>query len=129
MNEKTFPLSRTELEELTKTWPTPFYLYDEEGIRQNARSILRAFGGFPGFKEHFAVKALPNPYILKILADEGFGADCSSGPELFLAEAAGIRGEDIMFTSNETPAAEYRRAKELGAVINLDDETHIAFLE
>ena len=129
MNEKTFPLSQAELEELTKTWPTPFYLYDEKGIRENASNILRAFGAFPGFREHFAVKALPNPYILKILAACGFGADCSSGPELLLAEMAGIRGEDIMFTSNETPAAEYRKAKELGAVINLDDATHIDFLE
>ncbi|MCL1814315.1 MAG: diaminopimelate decarboxylase [Treponema sp.] len=129
MSEKTFPLSKTELEELSKTYPTPFYLYDEKAIRNNAREIIRAYGLFPGFKEHFAVKALPNPFILKILAAEGFGADCSSLPELLLAEMAGIKGGDIMFSSNNTPAAEYREARRLGAVINLDDFTHIEFME
>ncbi|GHV85107.1 diaminopimelate decarboxylase [Spirochaetia bacterium] len=129
MSEKTFPLSKEELENLSKIHPTPFFLYDEKGIRENAREITRAFGIFPRFKEHFAVKALPNPYILKILASEGFGTDCSSYTELLLSEMAGIRGEAIMFTSNETPAAEYREARRLGAVINLDDFTHIDFLE
>jgi diaminopimelate decarboxylase len=129
MSEKTFPLNKTELEALLERFPTPFYLYDERGIRENARAITRAFSVFPGFKEHFAVKALPNPFILKILANEGFGADCSSGAELLLAEMAGIRGEDVMFTSNETPAGEYQAARKLGAVINLDDITHIEFLE
>ena len=129
MNEKTFPLSKGELEELSGTYPTPFYLYDEKAIRTNAREITRAYGAFPGFKEHFAVKALPNPFILKILASEGFGADCSSFTELLLAEMAGIAGEDIMFSSNNTPAVEYREARRLGAVINLDDYTHIEFLE
>jgi diaminopimelate decarboxylase len=91
--------------------------------------LLAAFSGFPGYKEHFAVKALPNPYILKILAAEGLGADCSSLPELLLADMAGMKGEDLMLTSNETPAAEYIKARKLGAVINLDDFTHIDFLE
>jgi diaminopimelate decarboxylase len=126
---KSFPLSKAQLETLVKRYPTPFYLYDEAGIRRNARAIGKAFSIFPLFKEHYAVKALPNPFILKILAEEGFGADCSSLPELLLAERAGIRGEEVMFTSNETPAQEYLAALNLGAVINLDDFTHIAFLE
>jgi diaminopimelate decarboxylase len=129
MSGKTFPLSRAELDALSRQYPTPFYLYDEGAIRKNARAVLNAFSDFPSFKEHFAVKALPNPFILKILAEEGFGTDCSSYPELLLSERAGIRGEDVFFTSNETPAAEYRAARELGAVINLDDFTHIDFLE
>ncbi|MDR1059394.1 MAG: diaminopimelate decarboxylase, partial [Treponema sp.] len=129
MSVKTFPLDRAQLEELVLRFPTPFYLYDEEGIRKNARKMNRAFACFPGYKEHFAVKALPNPFILKILAQEGFGADCSSLPELVLADLAGMKGEDLMFTSNETPAGEYRKARELGAIINLDDFTHIAYLE
>jgi diaminopimelate decarboxylase len=129
MTEKKFPLDKHELEALTKRYPTPFYLYDEQGIRENVRAMKKAFSVFPGFVEHFAVKALPNPFILKILADEGLGADCSSLPELLLADMAGMRGEEIMFTSNETPAGEYRRARELGAVINLDDFSHIEFLE
>jgi len=129
MSEKRFPLSKAELEELAGRYPTPFYLYDEKGIVENARGIKAAFSGFAGYKNHFAVKALPNPFIMKILAAQGFGADCSSYPELLLAEAAGIRGEDIMLTSNATPANEYREARRLGAVINLDDFTHIDFLE
>ncbi|GAB6393491.1 MAG: diaminopimelate decarboxylase [Treponematales bacterium] len=129
MSVKHFPLSRDALVELESRYPTPFYLYDEAAIRENARRFRAAFSILPGYKEHFAVKALPNPFILKILAGEGLGADCSSLPELLLAEAAGLRGEDIMFTSNETPSREYRKARELGAVINLDDFTHIPFLE
>ncbi|MDR2181061.1 MAG: diaminopimelate decarboxylase [Treponema sp.] len=129
MAEKKFPLSKAELEELARRYPTPFYLYDEKAIRENARAINTAFAVFPGFKEHFAVKALPNPFILKLLAAEGFGADCSSYTELLLAGMAGIEGEEIMFTSNETPAAEYRSALDMGAVINLDDFTHIEYLE
>ena len=124
-----FPLSRAELEKLAQSYPTPFYLYDEKGIIENARRIKAAFSPFPGYKNHFAVKALPNPAILEILAAEGFGADCSSYAELLLAEMAGIRGEDIMFTSNETQAKEYAQARWLGVVINLDDITHVAFLE
>ncbi|MDR1319020.1 MAG: diaminopimelate decarboxylase [Treponema sp.] len=129
MNEKKFPLTRDRLEKLAETYPTPFYVYDERGIRENARRMLSAFSVFPSYKEHFAVKALPNPSILRILAGEGFGADCSSYPELLLAEMAGLGGEDIMFTSNETPAGEYLKARELGAIINLDDFTHIEYLE
>jgi diaminopimelate decarboxylase len=126
---KYFPVTRERLEELAETYPTPFYIYDEKAIRENARRVNRAFSVFPGYREHFAVKALPNPFILKILAAEGFGADCSSLSELFLAGMAGMKGEEIMFTSNETPAREYIKARELGAVINLDDITHIEFLE
>ena len=129
MSEKYFPLSKNELEQLTGRYATPFYLYDEKAIIENARKITAAFSVFPGYKQHFAVKALPNPFILKILAASGFGADCSSYPELRLAEMAGIKGEDAMFTSNETPAKEYGAAKKMGAVINLDDLTHIEFLE
>jgi diaminopimelate decarboxylase len=129
MSIKAFPLSKARLTELEKTYPTPFYLYDGGQIRQNVRNILKAFAIFPGYKEHFAVKALPNPFILKILQAEGLGADCSSLPEMLLADLAGIKGEDIMLTANETPSAEYRKARELGAIINLDDFTHIAFLE
>jgi len=124
-----FPLSKEELEKLARHFPTPFYLYDEKGIVKNVRRIKAAFSSLPGYKQHFAVKALPNPYILKVLAAEGIGADCSSRPELMLAEMAGISGEDIMFTSNETPAKEYELARQLGAVINLDDISHIEFLE
>ncbi|MDR2476396.1 MAG: diaminopimelate decarboxylase [Treponema sp.] len=129
MSEKYFPLSKTELEQLAARYATPFYLYDEKAIVENARRITAAFAVFPGYKQHFAVKALPNPCILKLLAACGFGADCSSYPELLLAEMAGITGEDVMFTSNETPAREYEAAGKMGAVINLDDFTHIDFLE
>ncbi|MCL2759783.1 MAG: diaminopimelate decarboxylase [Treponema sp.] len=129
MNEKYFPLDKEALEEIAEQFPTPFYIYDEKAIIENVRLIKAAFSCFRSYKNHFAVKALPNPYILKVLASEGFGADCSSLPELLLAEAAGIKGEDIMLTSNETPAKEYAAAKKMGAVINLDDITHIDFLE
>ena len=129
MSEKYFPLNKAELEKLAERYPTPFYLYDEKGIIENARRIKAAFSIFPGYKEHFAVKALPNPYMLKILAAEDFGSDCSSYTELLLSEMAGIKGENIMFSSNETPAKEYEMARKLGAVINLDDFTHIEFLE
>ncbi|MDR0553845.1 MAG: diaminopimelate decarboxylase [Treponema sp.] len=129
MSVKTFPLTKARLEELADQYPTPFYIYDEEAIRQNVMAMRRAFSIFPSYKEHFAVKALPNPFILKILAGLGLGADCSSYAELLLAKMAGITGEDIMFSSNETPEREYRLADELGAVINLDDFTHIEFLE
>jgi diaminopimelate decarboxylase len=134
MTQKTFPLNKAQLEELTKTHPTPFYLYDEAGIRKNLRALYKAWSIFPSYKEHFAVKALPNPYILKILREEAkagdfsVGADCSSLPELYLAEMAGIKGEDVMLTANETPAIEYEKARDLGAVINLDDITMIDYL-
>ncbi len=129
MTQKNFPLDKNALEKIARQYPTPFYIYDEKAIIENARRIKAAFSVFPTYKNHFAVKALPNPYILKILAAEGFGADCSSYPELLLADMAGMKGEDIMLTSNETPASEYEAAKKLGAVINLDDYTHIEFLE
>jgi diaminopimelate decarboxylase len=129
MSKKYFPLNKVELEQLTERYPTPFYLYDEKGIVDNVKQIQAAFSIFPGYKEHFAVKALPNPFILKLLAAHGVGADCSSYTELLLAEMSGISGEDAMFTSNETPASEYVAARKLGAIINLDDFTHINFLE
>ncbi|MDR2923703.1 MAG: diaminopimelate decarboxylase [Treponema sp.] len=129
MSNKYFPLSKAELEKLAKRFPTPFYLYDEKGIIENVRRIKAAFSCFPGYKQHFAVKALPNPFILKLLAAEGVGADCSSYTELLLAQMSGLKGEDIMFSSNETPAKEYELAMQLGAVINLDDISHIEFLE
>jgi diaminopimelate decarboxylase len=129
MSVKNFPLSKAQLEDVAQSYPTPFYIYDENSIRENARRILKAFSVFPAYKEHFAVKALPNPVILKILSEEGLGADCSSLPELLLAGMAGITGEDIMLTANETPAREYIKARELGAIINLDDFTHIDYVE
>ena len=129
MSNKTLPLTYERLEEITKTYPTPFHLYDEAAIRANARRLLEAFAWNEGFKEYFATKATPNPFLLKILKEEGFGADCSSLPELLLAEKAGIVGEEIMFSSNDTPADEYVKAQELGAIINLDDISHISFLE
>ena len=126
---KSLPFSKAEIEQIIKKYPTPFHIYDEQAIRENVRKLLAAFAWAPGFKEYFAVKATPNPYILKLLREEGLGADCSSLPELILAEKAGITGENIMFTSNDTPAHEYRKAKELGAIINLDDISHIEYLE
>ncbi|MBR2363460.1 MAG: diaminopimelate decarboxylase [Spirochaetaceae bacterium] len=129
MSEKTFPLNHEQLERLTETFETPFYLYDEKAIRENMRRFTKAFSIFPSFKEYFAVKACPNPYILKILKSEGCGADCSSLPELILAENAGMLGKEVMFTSNETPAKEYVYANLKGNIINLDDITHIDYLE
>ena len=126
---KIFPLNNNELKELIKKFPTPFYLYDEKAIRQNMREFTKAFSIFPIFREHFAVKACPNPYILKILESEGCGADCSSMPELMLSEISGIKGEKVIFTSNETPAEEYLLAYKQGNIINLDDITHIKYLK
>ncbi|OUQ17176.1 diaminopimelate decarboxylase [Lachnoclostridium sp. An14] len=128
MEKKTF-VTREQLEEITKTYPTPFHLYDEKGIRENAKRVKEAFAWNPGFKEYFAVKATPNPRILEILRDYGFGTDCSSATELMMSEAAGFTGHDIMFSSNDTPAEEFQMADEMGAIINLDDFTHIEFLE
>jgi len=128
MNRKTVPLSREQLEDIASRFPTPFHIYDENAIRKNARHLLKTFSWIPGFKEYFAVKACPNPYILKLLKEEGFGTDCSSLPELILSEKCGITGENIMFTSNNTPEHEYREAIRLGAIINLDDFTHIDYL-
>lgn len=129
MSEKYFPLTKDGLAKLAERYPTPFYLYDEKAMREHARRFFKAFSRFPNFREFFAVKACPNPYILKILASEGIGADCSSLPELILSEKAGISGEDIMFSSNETPSSEYQAARKMGAIINLDDITHIDYLE
>ena len=126
---KYFPLNNNQLKELIKKFPTPFYLYDEKAIRENMLEFTKAFSIFPIFREHFAVKACPNPYILKILESEGCGADCSSMPELMLSEISGIKGEKVIFTSNETPAEEYRLAYKQGNIINLDDITHIEYLK
>ncbi len=125
MSTKSFPLTLAQTEDLAKIYPTPFHLYDEAAIRQNARNLNTAFSVFPGFREYFAVKATPNPFLLKILADEGFGADCSSLAELRLCETIGLTGDRVMFTSNETPDSEFCEARRLGAIINLDDVTHI----
>ena len=125
---KPLPIPAAEIRAIAERYPTPFHLYDEEGIRANARRLNRAFAWNPAFQNYFAVKACPNPFIMKILMEEGFGADCSSLPELLLAEATGIKGEAVMFTSNDTPADEFVKARQLGAVINLDDITHIDFL-
>jgi len=129
MPVKNIPFSKEQLSRIIARYPTPFHIYDEAAIRTNARKLLAAFAWAPDFKEYFAVKATPNPYILKILREEGLGADCSSLAELLLAEKSGILGEEIMFSSNNTPAQEYRLARKLGAVINLDDITHIEYLE
>jgi diaminopimelate decarboxylase len=126
---KTLPFRRDFVEKLTAQYPTPFYLYDERTLRRTAQMFNDAFAWNTGFKEYFAVKANPNPAILQILQSENFGGDCSSLPELVLCERIGITGENIMFTSNNTPASEYVKANELGAIINLDDITHIDFLE
>ena len=124
-----FPLSKAQLDDLISKFPTPFYLYDEKAIRENMQKFTKAFSIFPVFREHFAVKACPNPYILKILAQEGCGADCSSLPELILSKKSGILGKKVIFTSNETPAEEYKYAYESGNIINLDDFTHIEYLK
>lgn len=118
-----------QLKEITTKYPTPFHIYDEKGIRENARKLKAAFAWNNGFKEYFAVKATPNPFILKILQEEGCGTDCSSMTELMLSEALGFSGSDIMFSSNATPAEEFIKAREMNATINLDDFTHIEFLE
>jgi len=125
MVEIKLPFTEKQIEK----YPTPFHLYDEQGIRENAKRFKKAFSILEGFKEFFAVKATPNPFLLNILKQEGFGTDCSSLPELMLSEKVGIKGENIMFTSNDTPAEEYVKAKALGAIINLDDISHTPFLE
>lgn len=129
MSTKTVPFTLAQIEAITRTYPTPFHLYDEKAIRENARRFVAAFSWHPGFKEFFAVKATPNPHILRILREEGFGVDCSSLAELVMAARAGFCGDEIFFSSNDTPAAEYRKARELNAIINLDDISHIDFLE
>ena len=127
--EKILPFGKEKILGAIKKYPTPFYIYDEKAVRQNARDFLKAFGKLEGFEEFFAVKALPNPYILRILQEEGFGVDCSSLPELLMAEKVGFKGEQIMFSSNDTPSEEFIKAKQLGAIINLDNISHIEFLE
>ena len=126
--KKTSFLTLEKAREIIQTVPTPFHVYDEAGIRRNARALKEAFSWNKGFREYFAVKATPNPYILKLLHEEGCGCDCSSYTELLLAEAVGITGHDIMFSSNVTPALDMRKALELGAYINLDDATHVDFM-
>jgi diaminopimelate decarboxylase len=125
---KQLPFDAATIRAITATHPTPFYLYDAAGIRRAARDLQAAFAWAPAFREFFAVKATPNPQILKLLAAEGCGADCSSLPELLLAERAGLTGERVLLTSNNTPAEEYAAARRLGALINLDDVGHLAFL-
>ncbi len=122
-------LTREQIAEVVKKYPTPFHIYDEKGIRENARKLLQAFSWNKGFREYFAVKATPNPFLMQILQEEGCGFDCSSLTELMLAEAVGALGDDIMFSSNATPAEEFVKARQLNGIINLDDFTHIAFLE
>lgn len=129
MTVKPLPFNKAKLASIIKEFPTPFHIYDEKALRANARRLLACFSWNRGFKEYFAVKATPNPFLLKIFKEEGLGADCSSLPELTLCERVGIMGEDIMFSSNDTPAIEYAEARALGAVINLDDISHIPFLE
>ncbi|MCJ7845750.1 MAG: diaminopimelate decarboxylase [Blautia sp.] len=128
MEKKTF-VTKEQLDEIIKKYPTPFHLYDEKGIRDNVRAVNEAFSWNKGFREYFAVKANPNPFLIDILREYGCGCDCSSYTELMLSEAMGCRGDDIMFSSNDTPAEDYVYAEKLGATINLDDFTHIEFLE
>ena len=126
---KTPFVTKEQVCEIVKTYPTPFHLYDEKGIRENARAVKEAFAWNPGFKEYFAVKATPNPFLIDILREYGCGCDCSSLTELMLSKAMGVTGSDIMFSSNDTPAEEYAYAAKVGAIINLDDITHIEFVE
>lgn len=128
MEKKAF-ITRELAEEITKTYPTPFHIYDEKGIRENAVALKEAFSWNKGYKEYFAVKATPNPFLIEILREYGCGCDCSSMTELMLSKAIGAVGNDIMFSSNDTPAEEFQYANEIGATINLDDITHIEALE
>lgn len=129
MSEKIPFVTKEQLEDIASRYATPFYLYDERGIRETARRVNKAFSWNKGFKEYFAVKATPTPGILKILHEEGCGADCSSYTELLMADAVGFKGDEIMFSSNDTPAEDFQLARKLNATINLDDITHIDFLE
>jgi len=129
MADQSLPFDEAQIREITKNYPTPFHIYVEQPIRENARRLNAAFDWCDGFQEFYAVKAAPNPYLLQMLKEEGFGGDCSSLAELILCEKVGITGEKIMFTSNDTTAQEYQKARELGAIINLDDLTHIDYLE
>lgn len=127
--KKTLPFPNDFLNELVKEYPTPFYIYDEQAIRRNTRRFINAFAAFPAFQEYFAVKAAPNPHLMKIFKEEGCGVDCSSMAELVLAEKCGFSGTDIFMSANDTPIEEFIKAKEMGAIINLDDITHIDFIE
>jgi diaminopimelate decarboxylase len=129
MASKTLPFTREQLNSIIDQYPTPFHIYDERAIRENVRNLKKAFSWCNGFKEYFAVKAAPNPFLIRILKSEGAGTDCSSLAELLLSQTCGIIGEQIMFTSNNTPAEEFKKARELGAIINLDDISHIEYLE
>ena len=129
MVDKKVPFTKEQIVGIMKKYPTPFHIYDEKAIRQNAREFLKAFSILEGFKQFFAVKATPNPYILEILKQEGMGVDCSSYAELEMVERIGITGEEVMFSSNDTPAEDFIKAKQIGAIINLDDISHIDFLE
>uniref|UniRef100_UPI00402A7CB0 diaminopimelate decarboxylase n=1 Tax=Veillonella magna TaxID=464322 RepID=UPI00402A7CB0 len=129
MNEKKVPFTGEQLEAIIAHYPTPFHIYDAKGIVENIRRFIKAFSWAKDFKEYFAVKATPNPYIMRLLQKEGVGADCSSLAELVLCEKVGITGSDIIFSSNDTPYEEYAKALEMGAIINLDDITHIAYIE
>lgn len=129
MSEKIPFVTKEQLEDIASRYATPFYLYDEKGIRETARRVNKAFSWNKGFKEYFAVKATPTPGILKILHEEGCGADCSSYTELLMADAVGFKGDEIMFSSNDTPAEDFQLARKLNSTINLDDITHIDFLE
>ncbi len=122
-------VTKEQITAIAEKYPTPFYIYDEKGIRENVRRLKKAFAWNKGFREYFAVKATPNPFILKVLQEEGCGVDCSSLTELMMSQACGFHGSDIMFSSNVTPAREYKKARELDAFINLDDITHVDFLE
>ena len=129
MTNKKLPFTKAEIEKIIEKYPTPFHIYDARAIRENVRRFLKAFSGLPAFKEYYAVKACPNPSIIRMLKDLECGVDCSSMAELVLAERVGIIGEEIMFTSNDTPAEEFLKARELGGIINLDDISHIEFLK
>lgn len=129
MTAKTVPFTKSQIEKIIAKYPTPFHIYDEKGILENARKLYKAFSWVNKFKNYFAVKALPNPQIIKLLQQEGMGVDCSSLTELILAEKVGFKGEEIMFSSNETHFSEFQKAKEVGAIINLDDISHLPYLE
>lgn len=129
MRGKTLPFSKGQIEEVIKQYPTPFHIYDEKGMKEYAKYFVDSFSWNEGFKEYYAIKAAPNPYLMKILHKQGFGIDCSSMAELVLAEKLGMKGDEIMFTSNDTPAYEFQKAVDLGAIINLDDISHIDYID
>ena len=128
MKKETF-VTKEQLEEIVKEYPTPFHLYDEKGIRKNIQALKEAFSWNPGYKEYFAVKATPNPFLINILREYGCGCDCSSMTELMMSKAIGCKEGDIMFSSNDTPEEEFKYANEIGGIINLDDITHIESVE